>query len=71
MSTGYDRLRFVKPVFIGDTLTTRCAVKEKRDHAKRPEFGVVVEAVEAVNQRHETVLVAEHLLLVRRRTPNA
>lgn len=66
-SYGYDRLRFVKPVFIGDTLTTRCMVKEKRDHPKRPDHGIVVETVEAINQRNETVLAAEHLLMVRRR----
>jgi acyl dehydratase len=67
MSYGYDRLRFVRPVFIGDTLTTRCAVKEKRDDPKRPRHGIVVEQLEAQNQRGETVLAAEHLLLVRRR----
>lgn len=67
MSYGYDRLRFIKPVFIGDTLTTRCTVKEIRDHPKRADHGIVVELVEAVNQRAETVLAAEHLLLVRRR----
>lgn len=66
-SYGYDRLRFIKPVFIGDTLTTRCSVKEKRDDAKRPAHGVVVELVESLNQRGETVLAAEHLLLVQRR----
>lgn len=66
-SYGYDRLRFIKPVFIGDTLTSRCTVKEKRDHPKRADHGVVVELVEAVNQRGETVLAAEHLLLVQRR----
>lgn len=66
-SYGYDRLRFIKPVFIGDTLTTRCTVKEKRDDPKRPKLGVVVELVEALNQRGETVLAAEHLLLVARR----
>jgi acyl dehydratase len=66
-SYGYDRLRFVKPVFIGDTLKARCTVKEKRDDPKRPTYGIVVEAVEATNQRGETVLVADHLLLVRRR----
>lgn len=69
MSYGYDRLRFIKPVFIGDTLTTRCTVKEIRDHPKRADHGIVVELVEAVNQRAETVLAAEHLLLVRRRPP--
>jgi acyl dehydratase len=67
MSYGYDRLRFVRPVFIGDTLTTRCTVKEKRDDPKRPRHGIVVELVEALNQRGETVLAAEHLLLVERR----
>jgi acyl dehydratase len=66
-SYGYDRIRFVKPVFIGDTLTARCTVKEKRNHPKKPDHGVVVELVESINQRGETVLAAEHLLLVRRR----
>ena len=66
-SYGYDRLRFVRPVFIGDTLKTRCTVKEKRDDPKRPALGVVVELVEAINQRGETVLAAEHVLRVKRR----
>lgn len=66
-SYGHDRLRFIRPVFLGDTLTTRCSVKEKRDDPKRPQYGVVVELVEATNQRGETVLACEHLVLVRRR----
>ncbi len=66
-SYGYDRVRFIKPVFIGDTITSRCTVKEKRDDPKRPALGVVVELVEALNQRGETVLAAEHLLLVKRK----
>ena len=66
-SYGYDRVRFIKPVFIGDTITSRCTIKEKRDDAKRPASGVVVELVEAINQRGETVLAAEHLLLVKRK----
>lgn len=70
-SYGYDRLRFVRPVFIGDTIHTRVTIGEKRDHAKRPEMGVVVENVEVRNQRDETVLVCDHLLLVRRRVEAA
>lgn len=66
-SYGYDRIRFIKPVFLQDTVTARCTVKEKRDDPKRPGHGVVVELVEATNQRGETVLAAEHLLLVKRR----
>ena len=67
MSYGYDRLRFIRPVFIGDTIRARVTVKEKRDDAKRPAHGIVVEACEVLNQREDTVLVCEHLLLVERR----
>jgi acyl dehydratase len=35
---------------------------------KKPEHGVVVEALEVLNQRGETVLACEHLLLVSRRS---
>lgn len=62
---GYERLRFPKPVFIGDTIRTRLTVSEKRDH-KRPEYGIVVEKLEVINQRDECVMACEHLLLVRR-----
>ena len=65
---GYDRLRFVKPVFIGDTLHVRVTLKEKRDSSKRPGYGIVVELLEAFNQRHEVVLACEHLLMVKRKT---
>ena len=64
-SYGYDRLRFIKPVFIGDTISVRVTITEKREH-KRPDHGIVVERLEVVNQRGETVLVCDHLLLVRR-----
>ncbi|MGH9401410.1 MAG: MaoC/PaaZ C-terminal domain-containing protein [Terriglobia bacterium] len=64
---GYDRLRFIKPVFIGDTLRARVTLKEKRDSPKQPDYGIVVELVEARNQRQETVLACEHLLMVRKR----
>jgi acyl dehydratase len=67
MSDGYDRLRFIKPVFIGDTIRVSAAIKEMRDHPKRAEFGIVAEAIEVVNQTDEVVLVCEHLYLVERR----
>lgn len=67
LSYGYDRLRFIRPVFIGDTIHVRVTITEKRDH-KRPEQGIVVERCEVLNQKQETVLVCDHLLLVRRTT---
>jgi acyl dehydratase len=67
MSYGYDRLRFIRPVFIGDTITVQATIKEQRDHPKRADHGVVVEQIEVTNQRGETVLACEHLYLVQRR----
>jgi len=67
MSYGYDRLRFLRPVHIGDTITTLTRIADKRDHPKRSGHGVVVEAVEMRNQRGQAVLVCEHLYLVTRR----
>lgn len=67
MSYGYDRLRFIRPVHIGDTITTITRIAEKRDHPKRPGHGVVIENVDIRNQRDKTVLACEHLYLVERR----
>jgi acyl dehydratase len=67
MSYGYDRLRFIRPVFIGDTLYAKVEISDKRDHAKRTTHGIVVETVTVANQRGEAVLVCEHLHLVERR----
>lgn len=68
MSYGYDRLRFIKPVFIGDTITSRIEITEKKEH-KRPTHGIVTERLTTTNQHGDTVLVCEHLLLVQRREP--
>jgi len=61
---GYDRLRFPKPVFIGDTIYTRVTIKAKEEDAKRPGFGRVVEACEVINHRGDVVLYCEHILMV-------
>jgi acyl dehydratase len=65
-SYGYDRLRFIKPVFIGDTIKARVTIKEKREY-KRPDLGLVVELVEVFNQHGQVVLACEHLLLVKKK----
>lgn len=64
MSYGYDRLRFVKPVFIGDTITVTATISEKRPHAKRTDVGILVEQLSVRNQHNEVVLACEHLYLV-------
>ncbi len=66
-SYGYDRIRFIRPVFIGDTITVKATITEKRDYAKRAELGYVVEQVEVFNQEGKIVLACQHLYLVQRK----
>ena len=57
MSLGYDRIRFVKPVFIGDTVTVTYTIDGIDPERRRSRA-----QIEVVNQHGETVAVAEHLL---------
>ena len=70
-SYGYDRLRFVKPVFIGDTIRSKVSITGIEPDPKRDGFGRLTEHVEIVNQRGETVLVCDHLHLVERKGSQA
>jgi acyl dehydratase len=67
-SYGYDRLRFVRPVHIGDTIRTRVTISSKEDDPKRKHVGRVVERCEVLNQRNEVVLAADHILIVERKS---
>jgi len=66
-SYGYDRLRFVRPVFIGDTIRTRTTIISKEDDPKRATLGRVFERNEVINQNDEVVLVADHIYIVERK----
>lgn len=66
-SYGYDRLRFVRPVHIGDTIRTRVTISAIEDDPKRPNMGRVTERCEVLNQRDEVVLACDHILLVERK----
>ncbi len=69
MSYGYDRIRFIRPVFIGDTIRVTAEINEMSLHAKRPkEAGYLHELVTVTNQHGDTVMVLTHLYLVNRRT---
>jgi len=57
VSLGYDRIRFIKPVFIGDTVTVVYEIK-----ATDPARGRATAAITVTNQHGETVAVAEHIL---------
>ena len=68
MSYGYDRVRFIKPVFIGDTITVTAEISAKADHQRRPEqSGYVHELVIVNNQHGDVELILTHLYLVGKR----
>lgn len=68
MSYGYDAVRFIRSVVIGDTITVTAEITETSDHRKRPDaLGYVHEKVTVDNQRGETVLALTHLYLVNKR----
>ena len=57
VSAGYDKIRFLKPVLLGDTVTVHYTVAEVDK-----ERGRSVADVEAKNQRGEVVAVARHIM---------
>jgi acyl dehydratase len=68
MSYGYDRVRFVRPVFIGDTIAVRAEITGLTDHRRRPEeLGMVEETVTVTNQAGEVVLALVHLYVAEKR----
>lgn len=58
---GMDRVRFLRPTFLGDTVHPEMEVLDKRD--KRP-GGVIRLREEIINQRGETVISLEISVLV-------
>lgn len=58
--------KFTAPIKLGDTITVRSRVAEKRETSK-PDRGIVIFAVEVVNQRGEVVQQGTQTLLVKRR----
>jgi acyl dehydratase len=66
-SYGYDKLRFIKPVFIGDTIYTVRTHMEKRPKYK--EMGLVKVSYEVFKNEGELALYCEHLQTVKYRHP--
>ena len=66
-SYGYDRIRFVRPVHIGDTIRVTAEIADTRPHDRRPGAGYVDEQVTVRNQHDEVVLSLVHVYLVERR----
>jgi acyl dehydratase len=66
-SYGYDKLRFIKPVFIGDTIYSIRTNLEKRPKYK--DMGLIRASYEVFKNEGELVLYCEHLQTVKYRDP--
>ncbi|MBU7016037.1 MAG: MaoC family dehydratase N-terminal domain-containing protein [Theionarchaea archaeon] len=61
---GVDRMRFIRPVFIGDTIYLELEFTEKLDKGKN---GLVAIQNTVFNQKHEEVMACRSLLLVKKK----
>ena len=66
-SPGFSNLRWLKPVYPGDTLHYRSTVTGKRELASRPAWGMVFSLNEGHNQNGELVFSFEGKVLLARR----
>ena len=57
VSVGYDRIRFLKPVYFGDTLTIDYVIESIERERER-----TIAKIEVKNQRDELVAVATHIM---------
>jgi len=62
-SLGWDEVRFKAPIVAGDRLRVRFHFAKKRP-TSNPGRGIVIEALELINQRDEVVTEARHTSMI-------
>lgn len=63
-SPGVDNLRWLKPVYPGDTLRCEHVTLEKRQSESRPEMGIMKGKITVLNQHDEKVMTMESTGLI-------
>ncbi len=66
-SPGVDELRWLKPVYLGDTLHCETEVLETRRSASRPEMGFVTSRWTVLNQDDVAVMTMRPTVMIRTR----
>jgi len=67
-SPGFQDLKWLRPVFVGDTIAYSTRVLDKRALASRPAWGLVSSRNEGFNQHGELAFAFTGHVFVRRRT---
>lgn len=70
-SPGQEQLRWIKPVYPGDTLSVQVEVIDKRVSQSRPEMGLYRSRITMFNQHDEPVLETIGTGLIRTRAAEA
>jgi acyl dehydratase len=68
-SPGIDELRWVKPVYPGDTIRCESTLFEKRRSLSRPEMGIIKANMRVFNQNGEVVMTFTSIGLISTRDP--
>ncbi|MGV7120479.1 MaoC family dehydratase [Sphingopyxis sp. 550A] len=64
-SPGIEDLRWLKPVYPGDTLRCESEILEKRRSGSRPEMGIIQSRMTVFNQHDEPVMTMRSAGLIR------
>jgi acyl dehydratase len=70
-SPGFKALKWLKPVYVGDTITYTTEVLETRASNSRPDWGLMTIRNSGVNQRAEPVISFVSVAFVERRKKSA
>lgn len=68
-SPGMDELRWVVPVYPGDTLCVETTVLEKRRSRSKPEMGLFRTATRVLNQHDKPVMTFTSMAMIATRDP--
>ena len=68
-SPGFRELKWLKPVYVGDTIAFASEVIETRPSKSRPQWGLVFSRNTGTNQKGDLVISFIGSALVERRTP--
>lgn len=66
-SPGFENLKWLRPVYVGDTITYKRVISEKIESRSRPQWGIVRSENHGTNQNGEPVFFFKSAVFVERK----